>query len=188
MSSQYLFPCEKCNREFNVDTSAAGRQVNCPFCKNTIDLPKLSQLREMQLEKVSDDSEDMESSGSLGVGQTWMFVCGVPILLIGLIAGAVLMWQATNLEDAIAKDQATLEQVKGRIDSYIDQYGVEQTWKVWHEELLPNPPGAWEQPVLSYAAQNARVKRLFSYTAFGFAALGLGLIGISFLLGEKKSK
>ena len=185
MSAQYLYPCADCDRHFNVDTSSAGREVTCPFCKTAIEIPKLSQLRQMQLERVADEFED-EPATQLGVAQTWLFVCGVPIILIGLITGAVLLWQAGNLETAIEKDQAILEREKAKIDPFVDQYPVEQTWAIWHDEILPNPPGVWEQSNLQYAAQAASVKRLIAYIALGFAGVGGALVGISFLFSASK--
>jgi len=186
MSSEFLYPCRDCKKDFTIEIAQAGREVKCPFCQCQNELPKLSVIRKLQVGEGS-SWDDSDASQNLSVAQIWLFVCGVPIFLLGMIVGGLFLWQASGEEKQLTEIENDFDTRFARVESMIDNYSHEGFLNFWHEDIVAQPPGEWKQHDLVRFRQGAAAKRLLSYIAFGFAVVGGLLVASSFFVSSKKS-
>jgi LPXTG-motif cell wall-anchored protein len=183
MAAEYLFACVQCERTFKIDESQAGGRANCPHCMSINDLPKLSSIRALSPAQET-KAGTANSSQSLGVAQTWLFVIGLPLLIGSLIVGGVFWSQAKSREKKIRDFDPTL--AISQTEDSIDGLDVEKLWELWHDEIVENPPGEWKQSELAVYKQGASAKSLLANIAFGFAGIGLLLVLAAFFTRKKR--
>ena len=120
----------------------------------------------------------------MGLAQTWMFVLGLPLILIGGGVGGYQWLQADGKQKELDGIDLTskIEEINERIDSQTP----EQLWTLWHDEILERPPVVWKQSQPLYLKQQVGVHRLIAYFGFGAAAIGLGLTVFAVMTGSRK--
>lgn len=184
--AEYLFPCRHCQQSFTIEVAQAGRTVPCPFCNESQELPKLSEIR--RLETTHDETaadHQRTTSQKMGLAQTWMFIAGLPLLLIGGGIGIWQLYKANTMEKEI--QQIDTESRLQAVEERIETLNGEELWNVWHDEILENPPGIWEQSAILYGEQQVQVRRLIAYFAVGVGVIGVGLIFASLFTGKRST-
>jgi hypothetical protein len=83
----HLLPCPACQSSIAVYPSQAGDVTKCPSCQETVEIPKLGQLRQLP----QSDSEDGGKSASLSRQSDSSSASRVAFVVVGVIATASLL-------------------------------------------------------------------------------------------------
>lgn len=185
MAQQYLLPCE-CGKANPVTVAQAGRTLACD-CGREYKVPTLAALRQLEPveQPVSKSRQSTQWSSTRGI----LFVLGVLLALVGLIAGGLNAYSIRNVD---------MEQVRTYYDSIedaeldeIDHMTPVQAYEVWGKIRQMSPGTTGSAPV-------AQIQRFYdsrlrgSIIAFGAAAVGIlmaagSLIGVGSKASSVKS-
>lgn len=106
----YSLPCPSCQAPVDVGPSQAGDQIVCPSCQDTIQVPKLGDLRQLP-QTSSDNAGPTTSPGERAVGQQIGFVTLGLISLASLVIAAYcgIRW---GLLEAPTTTEAHLQEIR----------------------------------------------------------------------------
>ena len=165
MPSQYSLSCPKCQHSNAITTTQAGQDLECASCKDTIQAPRLGELKQLpQIDTPEDTSKKKSSRGGK------LFVLGMIMLIFGGGGGAGLFYYAsTKLFDYNTK----VEEAVVQMDTVIDELSVVDATMLYEEMPLEGGLPAWqEQPYVSSNKQGI-ILRYFSFGLLTIGGIGL---------------
>jgi len=179
MSQKFAVPCP-CGDSVLVDVRQAGDQVQCSKCQQTIEVPPLRELKQLEpvavSEPVSVAGSDTSWSGLPGA----LFALGLLSLVIASAAGYYTYATRSRMVEWATPPQ---EKIQFELDiqdiSLVDSW---ETWKDFNKIQLSRRP----QPV--HVMAQSRVTELNNWLRFfgGLATVGLVSMIVSFLVRPRK--
>lgn len=166
MSQQYLLPCP-CGQTIPIEISQAGRSVTCASCGESIEVPTMREIR--QLEPVELPADEAPS-GEWTTLRNSLFAGGFAITTIALIFTAICLYKYVTL----SKQQ----QVNENVDSW-DVFYTSVYWDRYIEG--PGLTFYTSEPPHIKARRESRVWRAFSIVAVVVLLAGIGTLGYAFM-------
>ena len=83
--NMYLLPCTQCDQSLKVSPAQAGDSVSCPACKATVSIPRLGDLRRLEVADPEQDSLGRDQGNERSSSFVALFA------VLGLIAAASLL-------------------------------------------------------------------------------------------------
>jgi len=123
------FPCPSCGTSFNVAASQAGSQTNCPHCGQTVNLPKLGELR--RLDATASESgavaASLSQAGSLSGSRVAFVACFFVAAIAAILGGFCLIrgW-------AITVPGSTADHIV-EIETYYPELPAAQLVREWQQ-------------------------------------------------------
>jgi len=172
MSQKYALICS-CGSTVPVEVRHAGGTLTCAACSNTVDVPKLREIR--QLEPIVEQGGKRRSSGWSGL-QGVLFSFGFLILTIAG-GGAYYTYQYRAFYDDIKRPDP--QEIKFTYD--MNKISLLDSWKAW-QEFKSVQIATRREPAYVYARKE--VERLdLLLKVFGVVAtVGLVCMALSFVL------
>lgn len=180
MSQKFAVPCP-CGASVVVEVRQAGDQVQCSACQQTVEVPRLRELKQLEPVSVS------EPAAPVGVETSWsglpggLFALG---LLSLVIAGAAAYYTYSIRSQMV--EWVTPPQQKIEFELDIQDISLVRSWELWDQfkkiQLSRRP-----QPI--HVMAKSRVTALENWLRFfgGVATFGLLLMVVSFLVRPRKS-
>lgn len=165
MVQKYELPCPACKQKIEIETIQAGSILNCPGCGEAINVPKLRELRQLDL------IQTPESTTKLAWGPLAGFLFSFGLLLLAIAIGsAIYVWQQrqTMASYSEAPDVETFE-----FDVDIQELTLDQSWRVWTELNEKNDLSKRPKPVFMRARDEVERLDKFLYIFGGLATVGL---------------
>ena len=167
MPTQYSLTCPKCQQVNAITTTQAGQDVECAGCKDTIQAPRLGQIKQLPVIDSDSPTPTRVKKGSGGK----LFVLGMLLLIFGGGGGAGLLYYASNklfdysseIDKAIAENETALKDAK-----------LIELTMLYETMPLEGGLAAWqERPYVSNNKQGI----ILRYIAFGLLTIGgVGLL------------
>ena len=177
MSAQYLLPCPDCENKVPVNARQAGAQVTCPHCNTEIEVPTLGRMKQYQVldppESDSGPTVPSEQNRLKGL----LFAGGLILaVLAGAAAGGIYSMSAKKTIDVDVESEIS------EMLNQFDQLPVANLYDEWMAR--PTDLGEWKEFEFVKINKEGNVLRVFSYVFMGLAAIGLLMIGSSFMVGS----
>ena len=173
MSPQYSLICTHCQHSNVVTTTQAGQNIDCAGCQQSIQAPRLGQLKQLPMVEAAAPVQHKESSKG---GK--LFVLGMLMLIFGGGGGAGLYYYASG---KLFDYETVVEEEITKLDSWVD--GASLIEQVQLYETMPLEAGlpAWEER--PYVGQNKQglILRNLSYGLLAIGGIGLICAVIGFL-------
>ena len=161
MPSQYSLTCPKCQHGNAITTTQAGQDLECAGCQDTIQAPRLGQLK---LLPAIDSPESTSVKKSSRSGK--LFVLGMLLLIFGGGGGAGLFYYASGkLFDYNSK----VEEVVVDIDRFVEEASLPQLAQFYEEMPLEQGLPAWQE---RYYVSNNKQGIILRYISYGLLTIG----------------
>lgn len=165
MSPRYSLNCPHCQHLNAVSTTQAGQDLECDGCQQTIQAPRLGQLK--QLPVIETAAPAIAKKGGQG-GK--LFVLGMLMLIFCGGGGAGLWYFASG---KLSNYETVVEEEIQRVDSLVDEANVIDLAQIY--ETMPLEAGlpAWQER--PYVGQNKQgiILRNISYGLLTIGGIGL---------------
>ena len=165
MSPQYLLTCPHCQHSNTVTTTQAGQDIECGGCQQTIQAPRLGQLKQLPVAEAGAPTVKKESTKG---GK--LFVLGMLMLIFGGGGGAGLWYYASG---KLSNYEANLEQKIAELDSWADEANVIELAQLY--ETMPLEAGlpAWQERIDVGQNKQGIILRNISYALLTIGGIGL---------------
>ncbi|MDB2687387.1 hypothetical protein N9Y42_09270 [Mariniblastus sp.] len=165
MPSQYSLPCPKCQHQNAITSTQAGQDLECAGCQNTIQVPRLGELKQLPAIESSQKSSVKRSSRG---GK--LFVLGMIMLIFGGGGGAGLFYYATSkLFDYNTK----LEEAVAEMDPLIKEANLLDLTIFYETMPLEKGLPAWQEPPYVSSHKQGIILRYISYGLLTIGGIGL---------------
>ena len=173
MPSQYSLTCPKCQHANAITTTQAGQDIECAECQQTIQAPRLGELKQLPAIAAAESTSVKKSSGS---GK--LFVLGMLLLIFGGGGGAGLFYYASGmLFDYNSKLEESIVEVTSLVD---DGATLPQLAQLYESMPLEEGLPAWqERPYVSSNKQGV-ILRYISYGLLTIGGIGLLMAIVGF--------
>ena len=166
MPSQYSLTCPKCQHQNAVTTTQAGQDIECAGCKESIQAPRLGQLKQLP---AIDSPQRTSVKKSRSGGK--LFVLGMLLLIFGGGGGAGLFYYASGL---LVDYNSKLDEAIVEVDGLVDDATLPQLAQLYESMPLEQGLPAWQE--LAYVSSNKQ-GIILRYIAFGLLTIGgVGLL------------
>ena len=165
MPSQFSLSCPKCQHANAITTTQAGQDLKCAGCHETIQAPRLGQLK--QLPAIDSPKNTRNERSSRG-GK--LFVLGMILLIFGGGGGAGLYYYASNkLFDYNSKVEESIVATASDIES-ASLPALAQLY-----ETMPLEGGlpAWQEQYYVSSNKQGIILRYISYGLLTIGVVGL---------------
>lgn len=137
MSQNYLLPCPECGTDQQVTTRNAGGSISCKNCDANIDVPKLGDLRNLDIAETGTKSAqslawDARKGRTFAVGMIIFVVC------IATSIGLLLYSRSIDTTDEFAKRVDVMHEA-------IDKMSPTDLYIFWTKDIEVLPPREWEK-------------------------------------------
>ena len=165
MPSQYSLTCPKCQHENAITTTQAGQNLECAGCQETLQAPRLGQLKLLPA---------IDSTASTGVAKSSrggkLFVLGMLLLIFGGGGGAGLYYYASAM---ISNYGTKLEEAVVEMDTLIDDAKLIDLAALYEEMPLEAGLPPWQEPFYVSRHKQGVILRYISYALLTIGAVGL---------------
>ena len=170
MPSQFSLLCPKCQHANAITTTQAGQDFECAGCQDTIQAPRLGQLKQLpQIDAPQNNRAKKSSNGGK------LFVLGMIMLIFGGGGGAGLFYYASNM---LFDYGSRLEESIVKMDDFVNDANLPELAHFYESMPLEAGLPAWqERPYVSSNKQGI-ILRYISYGLLTIGAVGL-LIAIA---------
>ena len=181
MATRYLLPC-KCNHKLSVETRHAGNTIECPECSAMVDVPKLRELKNLELENPENDALPRAANPL----KRLLFTLGLGVAVIAGVAGGLLYNYSSNM---IGKDEKTRNEIAEfeNADALLADASPGEMWDLWYSSIDDYELPEWKEAHWNKNYAQGTILRNFAYGILGIAGIGLLTALCSFLIGSKKS-
>ncbi|MEL7499348.1 MAG: hypothetical protein AAFN77_17200 [Planctomycetota bacterium] len=170
----FNLPCPECGQFIEVSPRQSGQSVVCPHCNATTEAPRLGVMK--QLDPVGKPA--VNASAGVRPASNGVFVAGLFLLVLGLVAGISLNYYANQLII-----DYNVEGGMDRLDPYVDELTPAQVALLFDQMNVDAGLGDWkEQPYVAQTKQG-QILKLIAYAFYGLSGIGL----IMMLFGLFKS-
>lgn len=175
MSLRYLFPCENCEHQFELVTTQAGQELECPQCQHRSEAPILGKLRQLKLvDDLTPPLVNRESGRGL---KNYLFAGGLAIAILAGVAGGWVYQYASSMIN-----EYDVTEVLNEFDSWVDELNPAQVVQFYEEMKVGEGLSEWrEQPHIGETRQG-RILQKFACGLLGLSGLGLLMMLGSFLI------
>jgi len=180
-----LISCPLCSAAVDVPASRAGSEIDCPSCKQTIPIPKLGELRKLQIEDTASANRPTVQSDTLarssGAGQRVAFGMLMAVAALATVGASYCMVRYFAIHVP-----ATTEDHLAEVDELYPQMSAAQLVDEWKEmedfsEQLARP---YMYQVIAEEKSNWLVNALIG---FAVAAITATIAMISLAVGREKT-
>ena len=166
MSSRYSLICSHCQHSNVLMTTQAGQDIDCAGCQQTIQTPRLGQLKQLPVIEAA-AAPSKQKAGSKG-GK--LFVLGMLMLIFGGGGGGGLYYYASG---KLFDYETVVEQKITKLDSWVDEASLIEQLQLYETMPLEGGLPAWEER--PYVGQNKQglILRNISYGLLAIGGIGL---------------
>lgn len=165
MPSQYSLTCPKCQHANAITTTQAGQDLECAGCQDTIQAPRLGQLKQLPAIGVP-KSTDVSKSSRGGK----LFVLGMLLLIFGGGGGAGLYYYASAM---LSDYSVRLEEAVVKISEDVDTASLPALAEFYENMPLEAGLPAWQEPPYVSRHKQGVILRYISYGLLTIGAVGL---------------
>lgn len=184
MASLHLLPCSNCDHKFRIETRDAGRQLECPDCKTEIVVPRLGDIRKLELleqEVERKSPRGSKSNAPVSRGRAVMFTIGLALaVLFGIAGGALYFYSSTK------KVNINLGETNVMAEGAIEEMPAPELYDFFQLTMKDKPLGAWKEDIVMANNKEAAILDKFAYVLFSVAGLGLLMMLGSLLFGKSR--
>jgi len=173
MSTRYSLTCPHCQHSNAITTTQAGQDVACAGCQQTLQAPRLGQLKQLPvIEAAVPTKKKANSKGGK------LFVLGMLLLIFGGGGGGGLWYYASG---KLSNYETALEEKITELDSFIDEANVIELAQLYETMPLEGGLPPWQER--SYVGQNKQglILRNIAYGLLSVGGIGLICAVIGFL-------
>ena len=173
MSPRYSLICPHCQHSNVVATTQAGQDIDCAGCQQTIQAPRLGQLKQLPVIEAAAPAQHKESNKG---GK--LFVLGMLMLIFGGGGGGGLFYYASG---KLFDYETVIEEKIAKLDGFVDPLNVIELAQLYETMPLEGGLPAWEER--PYVGQNKQglILRNISYGLLALGGIGLICAVIGFL-------
>lgn len=165
MSLRYSLICSHCQHSNVVTTTQAGQDIDCAGCQQTIQAPRLGQLKQLPVIEAAAPAQHKESNKG---GK--LFVLGMLMLIFGGGGGGGLFYYASG---KLFDYETVIEEKIAKLDGFVDPLNVIELAQLYETMPLEGGLPAWEER--PYVGQNKQglILRNISYGLLAIGGIGL---------------
>lgn len=166
MTQKYALRCQNCNETSPIEPRHAGSTINCAQCSKPIEVPKLRELKQLELIQTQEKSRPKRGWGQLSGS---LFSLGLLMLAIA-IGSSIYLWMLRSDYQRYT-DEPNVENFQFNLD--IQQVTLNESWRLWDELLKRKDLDMRRKP--NHLLARDEVKRLdnFLYLFASLATVGL---------------